>query len=227
MGRAFKWFLGAGLAASLAFLGSGMARAAVTKIALLCGFENQPQSGVQNLDPISVLSHPLTAPNDYAWNTGGYASLTPFKKYATQGRTCAEVRFTTPLDFLSPGDKNHPLPSTWEAGMTLSTDSATKLPVTDWSPYAELEVDVYNPGEEQYQPFLKVTDAYSHVTETAGYIKPKSKSVVSIPMSLLSQARLDLTNIQALTFYLNTARDTTDPVLYIDNVRLVPPKPGH
>jgi hypothetical protein len=188
------------------------------KTVVLDSFEKAPDPSVsrQVYDLAESLKQPELPVDDYSWITSGYVSLEPFKKYATQGKLSAKARFTVPSDFKKAGQQ----PKTWEAGMTLSTESPTKLGTTDWGAFKFLAVDVYNPDDKEYQGYLRVIDSHSALTQTAGLIKAKGKSVLFMEVTRLAEARLDVHDIKALTLYLDTADQPVDPVLYLDNVRL-------
>ncbi len=206
------------MAAAVGLLaGCGQAQSPA-KTLLLDSFEKAPDPSVsrQVYDLAETLKKPELPVDDYSWITSGYVSLEPFNKYATQGKLAAKARFTVPADFQKPGQQ----PKTWEAAMTLSTESPTKLEATDWAGFKFLAVDVFNPDNREYQGYLRVTDAHSAVTQTAGLIKAKGKSVLFMEVTRLAEARLDVHDIKALTLYLDTADQPADPVLYLDNVRL-------
>jgi hypothetical protein len=137
------------------------------KTVLLCGFENLSEEplGNQPLDPPVSLKKPSVNGDDFGWSTGGYVALTPWNKFASQGKWCAQARFTVPADFK--GVSETARLTSWEAGMTLSPDTATKLAATDWSPYGVLAVDFYNPDPVAYQAFLRITDSHSNTTTPA------------------------------------------------------------
>jgi hypothetical protein len=197
--------------------GCGQAQSqAKTKV--LCSFEKipDPSASRQVYDLVESLKKPDLPVDDYGWATSGYVEIEPFNKYATQGKTSAKVRFTVPADFKKADKK----PKVWEAGMTLSTETPTKLDTTDWSAFKLLAVDVYNTEDTEYQARLRVVDAYGNVTETAQLIKPKGKSYMYMEVTRLAEARLAIRDIKLLTLYMDTVNLPKDPVLYFDNVRL-------
>jgi hypothetical protein len=214
-----RWISLAGLAFLLS-LNAGCSPVNPPKTVLLCGFENLPEPGMsgQPLDPPVSLKKPAYEGDDYGWATGGYVELQPWPKFATQGKYSARARFTVPSDFKSLSQTARL--TSWEAGMTLTRDTATKLSTTDWSPYAILAVDFYNPDPKEYQAFLRVTDSHSNVTETAGLVKASGKSTVAMALTQVAEARLDPHDIKILEIYLDTLKEASDPVLYLDNVRL-------
>jgi hypothetical protein len=203
--------------AVVVFLAGCKAQAA-PKTVLLCGFENTPNPEANSLDPLSHFQHPINQANDYLWDTSNYVVLEPFNKLASQGKYCAKSRFTIPGDLrvITPDKK----PKSWEAGMTLSTESGTKLSATDWSPYRSVSLDIYNPEDKEYQAYLRIGDVHSKITVTAALVKPKGRTVVAIAVTRLAEAWLDATDIKFLTLFLDTADLGVDPVLYIDNVKL-------
>jgi hypothetical protein len=213
--RAFGMLVMAAAVGLLAGCGQAQSQA---KAVVLDSFEKAPDPSVsrQVYDLAESLKKPELPVDDYGWITSGYVSLEPFNKYATQGKLAAKARFTVPGDFKKPGQQ----PKTWEAGMTLSTDSPTKLEVTDWASFKFLAIDVFNPDNKEYQGYLRVTDSHSAITQTAGLIKAKGKSVLFMEVTRLAEARLDVHDIKALTLYLDTVDQPVDPVLYLDNVRL-------
>lgn len=188
------------------------------KTVVLNGFEKQPDPSAsrQVYDLVESLKKPDLPVDDYGWATSGYVDLEPFNKYATQGKITAKARFTVPGDFKKADRK----PKSWEAGMTLSTETPTKLAETDWSGYRFLAIDIYNPENREYQASLRVVDSHSNVTETAQLIRAKGKTIMFMEITRLAEARIDTKDLKALTLYMNTVDEPKDPVLYIDNLRL-------
>jgi hypothetical protein len=206
-------FIVAGALVGLSGCGEALAQ---PKTVVLCSFEKVPDPSVsrQVYDLVEALKKPDLPVDDYGWSTSGYVAMEPFPKYATQGKFTAQAKFTVPGDF------KKVKPKTWEAGMTLSTDTPTKLAVTDWSPYKLLVVDVYNAEDKEYQAFLRFSDSAGNLTETASLIRAKNKSYMLIEVTRLAEARLNTKDLKALTIYLNTVDQPAAPVLYFDNVRL-------
>ena len=199
-------------------LATGCRVQAAPKTVLLCGFENIPNPEANSLDPTTHFFHPRNMANDYLWSTSNYVVLVPEKKFATQGKYCAKARFTVPGDIQS--NTTGAKAKSWEAGMTLSLESQTKLAVSDWSTYKQVSLEVFNPEDREYQAWLRIGDTHAKVTASAHLIRPKGRTVIAMPVTTLGEAWLMPADIKFLTLYLDTAALSVDPVLYVDNVKL-------
>lgn len=205
---------------TLVALNGGCMSSKPPKTVLLCGFENLPEAGLSGkpLDPPVSLKKPNYHGDDFGWETGGYVDMEPWQKFSTQGKNCAKVRFTVPGDYKSLSQTARL--TSWEAGMKLSPSTPTRLSTTDWSSYTVVAVDFYNPEPREYQAMIRVTDSHSNMTVTAGLIRGAAKSTVAMSVTQLAAARVDVRDIKILAIFLDTLREKTDPVLYMDNVRL-------
>lgn len=213
----------------MAALGACKAQAEAPKNLVLDDFELAPAGGNRVFDPIAALRHPTYPNNDFDLATSGYATLSPVTKDEAraardkplykfiQGKTAAKVRFTVPTDYRDKSDERFPV--TWETGFGLSTDSRTPLKQTDWSAYRYLTVHVFNPGPLVQRLNVRFNDAASSTTRTAVLV-PLGESELELPLDQLGAARLDLTNIRNVSFYLDTANQDADPVLLFDQLSL-------
>jgi hypothetical protein len=197
----------------------------------LNGFERVPDAALlkRQFDPAEAIKKPTYPDHDYDVATSGYAALSAFNKEAAraagdkplykfiQGKTAARIRFTVPQDYKTPG--TDAFPKVWETGFGLSIDSKTPLKATDWSAYKYLSLRVYNPGPLQQELRLRISDASSTVTQTAALV-PLGETELEFPLELLTAARLNPRDIKSLTFYLDSAGQAVDPVLYVDALAL-------
>jgi hypothetical protein len=121
-----------------------------------------------------------------------------------------------------PGDyrkKDESFPKTWETGFGLSIDSHTPLKVPDWSPYRYFDFRVFNPKPMVQTLYVRYNDAASAVTVTSVLI-PQGECEVELPLDQLSYARLDVSQIRGVTLFLDTANQSSDPVLMFDQIAL-------
>lgn len=208
------------------------AKASPYKSVTLIDFERlaDPVSESPHYDIPTALKKPNYINHDFRWNTSGYAVMEPVSKEEAKkaknkplykffhGKTAAKVRFSVPGDYkkINPDNK----PKTWETGMTLSTDSYTSLPVTDWSPWAYLNIDFYNPGEKDLTLHVRFADSAANVTEASAVVVAGGASTLEFDLRQLALARLNVKDMRALTLYLDTADEQKDPVLIFDNIGL-------
>lgn len=201
------------------------------KTLVLNGFERVPDAALlkRQFDPAEALKKPTYPSHDYDVATSGYATLSAFNKESAraakdkalykfiQGKTAAKVRFTVPGDYKKKGTDS--FPKTWETGFGLSIDSKTPLPATDWSAYKYLSLRAFNPGPLPQELFVRISDSGSGVTQTAVML-PLGESELELPLDFLTAARLNPRDIKAVTFYLDSAGQETDPYLYVDELAL-------
>jgi hypothetical protein len=201
------------------------------KTLLLNGFERVPDAALlkRQFDPAEALKKPTYPGNDFDLATSGYATLSSINKEAAraakdkalykfiQGKSAAKVRFTVPTDYRKK-EGNDRFPKTWETGFGLTIDSKTPLAATDWSAYKYLSLRVFNPGAVQ-QLYVRFSDSSSAVTTTAVAI-PAGESELELPLQQLADARLNQRDLKSLDFYLDSAGQTTDPYLYVDEIAL-------
>jgi hypothetical protein len=220
----------AGLALSV-LLGCS-AKASPFKSVTLCDFERSadPVAESPHYDIPTALKKPNYVNHDFRWKTSGYAVMSPINKEEAkaaknkplykffQGKTGAKVRFTVPADYkkITPENK----PKSWETGITLSTDSYTPLPVTDWSGFRYLALGAYNGAERDRTLRIRFADSAAGITLTSVAIPAGGPSTVEIDLAMLSTARLNTKSMRALTLYLDTADEAKDIELIFDNVGL-------
>jgi hypothetical protein len=122
----------------------------------------------------------------------------------------------TPTDDL----ESTPTPQVWLPTITLSTDSVTKIPLYDWTGFTTLNIDAFNPQDKPVTYHLAVADGRSFQYETSGELVPKKVTNVSINLSDLLQARLDLSAIRSLSLAVDTQGNSMPVQVYWDYLRL-------
>lgn len=216
--------------ASMAGLAACKASAQAPKSVVLNDFERAPQSGQQHhhFDPAEALRQPTYPVHDFDVATSGYAALEAVTKEQAraakdkalykfiQGKTAAKVRFTVPGDYRK---KDEFFPKTWETGFGMSTESHTPLRQTDWSPYRYFDFRVFNPSDKVQHLFVRYNDSASAATITAVDI-PQGESEVELPLEILAAARLNPADVRGFSLYLDSAAQSTDPVLLFDQIAL-------
>jgi len=215
---------------AVAGLAACAARADAPKSVVLDDFERVPDPGLlkSQFDPLEAIKHPTYPSHDFDVATSGYASLSSISKDEAravkdkplyefiQGKSAAQVRFTVPGDYRVKGED---FPTTWESGFGLTIDSHTPLKTTDWSPYQYFDFRVYNPAPLQQTLYVRYNDSSSAVTITS-VVVPQGESEVELPLSQLSEARLNQSDIKGVMLYLDTAGQDRDPVLMFDQLAL-------
>ncbi len=205
-------------------------KASAGKSVSLCDFERRPNLKLESphFDPATALKEPQYPVHDFRWSTAGYAGMEAYTKDQAKleknkelykmlgGKGGARVRFSIPQDYKK---KDERFPKTWETGMTLSVDSQTPLTVTNWSEFNYMSLDVYNPTALSQNLRVRISDSQGNVTQTAVAVT-EGISTLELPLSILSNARLNAADIKSLTLYLDTAGQDVDPVLIIDNFGL-------
>jgi hypothetical protein len=126
------------------------------------------------------------------------------------------VSTPTPTDDL----ESTPTPQVWLPTITLSTDSVTKIPLYDWTGFTTLNIDAFNPQDQPVTYHLAVADGRSFQYETSGELVPKKVTNVSINLSDLLQARLDLSAIRSLSLAVDTQGNSMPVQVYWDYLRL-------
>jgi hypothetical protein len=222
--------LGFGLFTAL-LLGACSSKASAPPSVVLNGFERVPDPALaKNLfDPAEALKKPMYPKNDFDLSTSGYATLTPVDKTMARaakdkalykfitGKAAGKVRFSVPADYKKKGAEN--FPKTWESGFSLNIDSQSPLAKTDWSGFKYLALAVYNPGPQVQTLRVRFNDSGSAMTQTSA-VAPLGESVLEFPLDILSDARLNASDLKSLTFYLDTAGQDQDPVLIFDEIGL-------
>ena len=208
------------------------AKASAYKSVTLCDFERiaDPIAESPHYDIPTALKKPNYVNHDFRWNTSGYASMQPITKDDAkaaknkplykffQGKTAAKVRFTVPGDYKKITADNKP--KSWETGMSLSTDSYTPLPVTDWGPYRYLALSAYNPGEADQILHLRFDDSAAATTETTSVVPAGGACTVEVDLKILSDARVNAKDMRSISLFLDTRDQAADPVLIFDNLGL-------
>ena len=232
LGREMVWMITIfGLGLGLAMAAAQPAWAAQGKSVHLCDFEDIPMLKWSDTvyDIPTALKKPSYPSKDYDWNTGGYARIEPVEKREAyraknealgsfmRGKYGALVRFTVPSEFRVLDGENDP--ASWESGMTLSTETATALTVTDWSAYKSLSLDVFNPSDKARDLFFRISDSGSTTFVRSARLD-KGAATVQIPVKDLDDQRLDVADIRSITLFLDTAKMDKAPELYLDNLQL-------
>jgi hypothetical protein len=156
--------------------------------------------------------------NDFDWTTGGYAKMEPSKDNKTHGKYSAKVTFLLSSQFYPA--PTPPPDNTWQPEVILDLDSITQLKAYEWGDYAEFKMDVFNPQAEPLNYHIQVVDSKSYVYEYPGTLTPMKVTNISFPLLNLIQARLDLSNIRSLRFWVDMTGATEPLVVYLDNIRL-------
>jgi len=219
------------LITGLAALAACSAKASAPKSVVLDDFERVPDAGLlkSQFDPMEAVKHPTYPSHDFDVATSGYASVTSLSRDAAraarnkalylfiQGKSAAQVRFTVPADYRIKGSDT--FPKTWETGFGLDIDSHTPLKVTDWSKYRYFDFRVFNPSATRQILYVRYSDAASSTTITSVVI-PQGECEVELPLTQLSVARLDPSDVKGIMLFLDTAGQDVDPVLMFDQVAL-------
>ncbi len=164
----------------------------------------------------TMLSDFEDANNDFDWATGGYAKMEQSTQNPTHSKHSAKVTFYTPDQFVAT-----PTPgAVWQPMVTLDTHSVTKLTVFDWSEYTSLKLDVFNGQDLPVTYHLKVMDSRSYSFESTGTLLSKKVTNVALPTDDLEKARMDLTMIRGIQFWVDLAGATQPATVYLDNLRL-------
>jgi hypothetical protein len=202
--RVFLWILGVIAALALVyvlFVGLGLAHM----------FKSHKQ-----LKKILVLNDFEYPDTDLDWTTGGYVKVETSTENQTHGKRSAEATYLLPTEFFP-----QPTPqATWEPSMVLSTDSVTKIPLDDWTGFTTLNVDAFNPQDQPITYHLAVADGRSFQYETSGVLTPKKVTNVSVSLSDLALARMDLSAIRSLSLAVDTQGNTLPVQVYWDYLRL-------
>jgi hypothetical protein len=202
--RVFLWILGVIAALALIyvlFVGLGLAHM----------FKSHKQ-----LKKILVLNDFEYPDTDLDWTTGGYVKVETSTENQTHGKRSAEATYLLPTEFFP-----QPTPqATWEPSMVLSTDSVTKIPLDDWTGFTTLNVDAFNPQDQPITYHLAVADGRSFQYETSGVLTPKKVTNVSVSLSDLTLARMDLSAIRSLSLAVDTQGNTLPVQVYWDYLRL-------
>jgi hypothetical protein len=202
--RFFLWILGVIAALALIyvlFVGLGLAHM----------FKSHKQ-----LKKILVLNDFEYPDTDLDWTTGGYVKVETSTENQTHGKRSAEATYLLPTEFFP-----QPTPqATWEPSMVLSTDSVTKIPLDDWTGFTTLNVDAFNPQDQPITYHLAVADGRSFQYETSGVLTPKKVTNVSVALSDLTLARMDLSAIRSLSLAVDTQGNTLPVQVYWDYLRL-------
>jgi hypothetical protein len=170
----------------------------------------------KQLKKILVLNDFEYPDTDLDWTTGGYVKVETSTENQTHGKRSAEATYLLPTEFFP-----QPTPqATWEPSMVLSTDSVTKIPLDDWTGFTTLNVDAFNPQDQPITYHLAVADGRSFQYETSGVLTPKKVTNVSVSLSDLTLARMDLSAIRSLSLAVDTQGNTLPVQVYWDYLRL-------
>ncbi len=142
----------------------------------------------------------------WKWASQSQSQLALAPQFATTGKSA--LRFTTP---------------TWKQGMPEWPSFETKPPITDWSDYDRLVVDLTNPNAEPYFLSLFVSDSKVPFRQGLSYrfaVPSRGFRRFEIPFSAFPKTvnRADIAII-----HLFTERPKTDLSLFLDNLVLLRP----
>jgi hypothetical protein len=165
---------------------------------------------------VTILNDFEDADNDLDWFTGGYAKVEQSNQNQTHGKHSAKVTFYVPTQFYAT-----PTPTaTWQPEIVLDTRSVTKLPVFEWQDYTSLKLDAFNPEDQPVTYHIKLTDAKSFKYETNGVLLSKKVTNISVSLDDLSQARMDLSAMRSIEFWVDMTGADKPRSVYLDNLRL-------
>ncbi len=203
--RAFLWILGIVFLLALGY-------ALVTGLGLGGIFKHH-----KNLTKSMVITDFEYPNDDFDWMTGGYVKIEPAKENQTHGKLCAKATFLLQSQFFptpTPGVE-------WRPQMSLDTNSVTQLKVYEWQEYADLKLDVFNPQDHPVIYHMEVADSHGFVfSDITGPLTPKKVTNIDVPLDKMIQARLDLSNIRSIKFWVDLTGATEPVVVYLDYLRL-------
>ncbi len=163
--------------------------------------------------------------DDLQWTTGGYVNMETSTENKTHGKYSAKLTFLLENQFfpiptpISPAQAPTPT-ATWQPEIALDTTSVTQLKVYEWQEYTDLKMDAFDAQDQPVTYHIQVADSHANLYETSGLLLSKKASPISISLDNLIQARLDLTNIRSLRFWVDTHGFTQPVVVYLDYIRL-------
>ncbi len=184
------------------------------------------------------------ADHDLDWSTEGYAKLESAKENQTHGKRSAKITFLIPAQFrvmptatpvaapaaagttLAAGTTNPPSVTTpvttptWQPKITLDTRSVTQLKVFDWQEYKSLKLDVFNPQDRPLTYHVQITDSKTYRYDTNGPMIAKKVTNIAIPIDDLAAARMDLSNIASIHFWVEPVGAAQPVSVYLDYLRL-------
>lgn len=192
--------------------------------------------GSRNAAKLQVITDFEDSTDDFDWTTGGYVKIEPSTQNKTHGKYCAKATFLLANQFLPTSTPEEaaasqattnatPEPTAtpsvpWQPEMVLDVNSISPLKVFEWQDYANLKLDVFNDQAQPVTYHVEVGDSHAYLYDTSGTLTPKKVTNISISLDELTAARLDLSNIRSLRFWVDTAGFTQPVVVYLDYIRL-------
>ena len=207
--------------------------AVLAGLGLTKGFKSR-----KNVQKIQVINDFEDAKDDFDWTTGGYVKLEQSTENKTHGKYSCKATFLLANQFLNdvtpsvPDLTPEPAPSpeatpesetstpSWQPEMVLDVNSVSQLKVYEWQEYADLKMDVFNDQAQPVTYHVQVGDAHAYLYDKSGPLTPKKVTNIAIPLDELTQARLDLSNIRSLRFWVDTSAAPQPVVVYLDYIRL-------
>jgi len=110
----------------------------------------------------------------------------------------------------------------WTPSMTLSWNTLTRLSQYDWSGYAFLTLSVFNPQKKGVGLGLKILDGKGYEFRYLFPLPAQKQTAAKLALQSVADQRLDLHNVQAVTFFVDSAKEDKDVTLYMDDLTLVP-----
>lgn len=184
--------------------------------ALAVGFGVFGGSGKKRKTPKAVLNDFERYPDDFQMTTGGYVELRPVKDQRTHGKNALQAVFL-------PADRFFPTPTpgrVWEPSLQMAYDSLTPLSTVDWTPYRELQLDLFNPMDRLVSAKLQVADARSAVKIFPLDLLPGQVQKVKIDLTEIENAGLSLKQIRSLRLSVPVPEGSGAVTLLMDYVRL-------
>ena len=118
-------------------------------------------------------------------------------------------------------DTPTPVPTpNWQPKITLDTRSVTKLKVFDWQQYSSLKMDVFNPQDRPMTFHVQLTDSKTSRFDVSGPMIAKKVTNIAIPIEDLVTARMDLSNIASINFWVEPVVAAQPVSVYLDYLRL-------
>lgn len=134
----------------------------------------------------------------------------------TKGKTVAPAQAAAPVV-----DTPTPVPTpNWQPKILLDTRTVTKLKVFDWQEFGSLKLDAFNAQDKPMTYHVEITDSKTYKYETSGPMVPKKVTNIAIPTDELAKARMDLSNIASIRFWVEPVPAAQPAVVYVDYLRL-------
>lgn len=109
----------------------------------------------------------------------------------------------------------------WKPRILWGQGSVVRLPITNWSEFRSLKLDIFNPDKRAINVTLEIADSRGFVFMIpAGGLPGEKISVVGADLKDLADQDLDLTRIRHVALHVDVTGRGTPPTLYLDFLRL-------